>query len=456
MFAITIEWLMGVAHLDKRASGEPERAEWPPHPDRLFMALVAAWGGGDDDEAHALEWLESQPCPAIAAPDVEARPTITTYSPTNDRFLPSKATRKLKKLVAPLPRRGEFIADYISGGRNKERSLASVALRSPRVSFIWPEVPSDEIRSALSRIVSRLSYIGRSESVVAAWIDDQPPQANWVPHDHGSEQMRVPHSGRLRDLVAAYDANVMPTPNAWQAYRSRDDAWYVQGEWSGLIPFETIGPVDLRHSYQLARAVRKCILAACPEPIPTWVSGHTDDGDRIRGSHLAIVPLGNVGHHYADGRVLGVGLLLPSFVNPAERQRCLAQFCVTAQSIGDNVTLRRSETTRRAVTPWRWTQPSKSWGTVTPIACHRWPKRGRVEETLRKDVAHTGLPAPERMEIRATSPIKGGLYDAPFDAPRRYRVHAVLHWSAPVEGPVAIGAGRYLGLGWCAPMRGAG
>ena len=46
------------------------RAEWPPHPDRVFQALVAAWGerGEAADERAALEWLCGLPAPEITAP----------------------------------------------------------------------------------------------------------------------------------------------------------------------------------------------------------------------------------------------------------------------------------------------------------------------------------------------------------------------------------------------------
>jgi CRISPR-associated protein Csb2 len=52
-----------------------ERAEWPPHPARVFCALVAA-SHGERDRA-ALEWLESRPAPVILAapPPPQARRT---------------------------------------------------------------------------------------------------------------------------------------------------------------------------------------------------------------------------------------------------------------------------------------------------------------------------------------------------------------------------------------------
>ncbi len=44
-------------------------AEWPPHPERVFSALVQAWGDGGQraEERAALEWLE-----ALVVPHIEA------------------------------------------------------------------------------------------------------------------------------------------------------------------------------------------------------------------------------------------------------------------------------------------------------------------------------------------------------------------------------------------------
>ena len=65
----------------------------------------------------------------------------------------------------------------------------------------------------------------------------------------------------------------------------------------------------------------------------------------------------------------------------------------------------------------------------------------------------TGLPEPEKIEVLEVSPLNGGLFEAAFDAPKKYRVHAAIHWSHPIAGPVAIGAGRYLGLGFCGRLQ---
>src|SRR3954447_3622880 len=109
MFALEIEYLTGRAV----ASGRDDRdaAEWPPHPGRLFMALVAAFAEHDSTDAAeraALRWLECQPPPALWATDAGRREVHTVFVPVNDNvgpdviprtgFTPGLMTEKIKVL----------------------------------------------------------------------------------------------------------------------------------------------------------------------------------------------------------------------------------------------------------------------------------------------------------------------------------------------------------------------
>ena len=81
---LEIEHLLGVAF---SAQGQASNApEWPPQPDRVFSALVAAWGarGERTDERKALEWLEAHPPPEIGASEGYARSSVTVFVPPND------------------------------------------------------------------------------------------------------------------------------------------------------------------------------------------------------------------------------------------------------------------------------------------------------------------------------------------------------------------------------------
>ncbi len=76
MLALEVEYLMGrvlaAGHNDRR------EVEWPPHPSRLYSALVAAYKECElgDEARTALEWLE-----ALPAPDIYAQP------PQHDEFV---------------------------------------------------------------------------------------------------------------------------------------------------------------------------------------------------------------------------------------------------------------------------------------------------------------------------------------------------------------------------------
>ena len=86
MLALEIELLTGVY---RAALPDNSGAEWPPHPERVFSALVQAWGDGGHDptERAALEWLESLPAPCIRADptqDCDRRSAPIVFVPPND------------------------------------------------------------------------------------------------------------------------------------------------------------------------------------------------------------------------------------------------------------------------------------------------------------------------------------------------------------------------------------
>ena len=85
MFALGIRYLNGWS-MAAADGARKEQAEWPPHPDRVFMALAAAWfeTGEDCEEGAALRWLETLSPPAIAASEATFRALVTSYVPVND------------------------------------------------------------------------------------------------------------------------------------------------------------------------------------------------------------------------------------------------------------------------------------------------------------------------------------------------------------------------------------
>lgn len=129
--------------------------EWPPHPGRLFSALVAqAAEGTADDEA--LEWLQGQALPVVLASAAKGS--------TMQAFVPTNAVGKADTHQTYLGR--------TAGSRTWHRAhpLADT------VHMVWETAqPSAEVRSSLQRLCRRVPYLGRAASPVLVTLPDQIP-----------------------------------------------------------------------------------------------------------------------------------------------------------------------------------------------------------------------------------------------------------------------------------------
>ena len=198
MFAIAIRYLNGWA-MAAADGAKKEQAEWPPHPDRVFMALAAAWfeTGEDAAEGAALRWLENQDPPAIAASDADRREVPTSYVPVNDartgkRAPDSSNLGQLKKIGLDLLPEFRF---------RQPRSFPVAIPHDPIVHFIWTESLPFQHRAAMGNLLSNVTHVGHSASLVQAWIADHAPYPRWLPTNGLAEhRLRVPHSGRLTIL----------------------------------------------------------------------------------------------------------------------------------------------------------------------------------------------------------------------------------------------------------------
>src|SRR5262249_37902283 len=94
MFALEVEYLTGRAVASKL--DDRDAAEWPPHPGRIFMALVAAHLERDPEDAAeraALLWLEGLKPPEISAAEASHREVLDVFVPVNDNLGPDKVPK---------------------------------------------------------------------------------------------------------------------------------------------------------------------------------------------------------------------------------------------------------------------------------------------------------------------------------------------------------------------------
>jgi CRISPR-associated protein Csb2 len=499
---------LGIRYLTKyavAANTTRQRAEWPPHPGRVFMAMAAAHfeGGAEARERAALEWLEAIPAPALRASDADERSMVEAYVPVNDT------------------------AGGITGRPRQPRSFPRTRPHEDCVYLIWNEEPAPEIRAALGSICSKVTRLGHSISAVQMWVVERgcEPEANWVPEPGGKEfRLRVTSSGTLRSLdsafngaaIEAYDGLAEAMAGAggkekarlkkeiaarfpggrpqwrrpqlvnWAGYArpaaQEDGRRFVDGPFDeNFVVLSCVegAALGLESTLQLTGALRNAAMKAAKKP-PEWLSGHGDTGGPSLLPHVAFFPLPYVGFEHSDGHVLGLGMAIPKEIRPEfggrrdeELRRVLGPLFFDPDSGDERAIelrakawrwiLEREKRERPPFTLQRqsWTQPSRTWASVTPVVLHHYPKKrdGDVERIVRDAFVSASLPEPECVEVRSVSAVQGAgqaMSVPPFEEGGpglcRFQTHVRVRFREAVRGPMLVGRGRFRGYGLLRPL----
>lgn len=367
-----------------------ERPEWPPHPGRFYMALVAAHaetdGPADEKlaERGALEWLAQLPAPRIHAVEIAERSFVACYVPVNDAI---QANTSMLQSAPGMPRSRQARAFPTA----IPQRCTSSDHETPDVTYEWPVTANGlEHRIALERLCRQVVRVGHSSSLVMAWTDGDKRFAvgqRWEPSAEFADwSCRIAVAGELDRLIAAcgaerielfgnlkheiesttgkaqtaakkrfaeafgepYRASLRPpeptpaTLGVWQGYQRAPTApdplrqvkhnAHFAGELLILTLYD--GPtVDVERTLWLTQGLRAALLAAHGQtPIPTWLSGHAPDGSPTAEPHAAFLALPFVGYPHADGHVMGLALALPVGVPVHERGRWLGPLLVHPQT----------------------------------------------------------------------------------------------------------------------------
>lgn len=503
MFGIGIYYLNGWA-MAAADGANKQQAEWPPHPDRIFMSLTAAWFESEQDasERAALEWLEGLNAPGIVVSKANYR----------------QGSKRKQPCISYVPVNDTLQMDQPEFRSHQARSFPVAIPYDPKVYLVWERELPEMYRTQLATLCSRVTHVGHSASLVQMWLDEAPPNANLIPVEGISRyRLRVFGQGRLNylekrcnrdrtieyaDLKASIESakgknkenlqdqiqkdfpggrpvSQRPEPGLWQGYDipHRPANTEIGGVFDPHLAVLSLSGhrLTVRDTLMVTDAMRGAVLAHCPEPIPEWVSGHTPNGQPSALSHLAYLPLPFVGREHADGHLMGLAVALPRYVPADDIVRCLSWLrdghglplpirlfsgkwfeCSAEWDIHDEppVNLR----------PETWTGPARNWASVTPIVFDRHfegpDKWDRAADMVKDACERVGLPRPREALLHPVSLFEGVPISRDFPqlirkngGGRMYHSHVVVIFEEEVEGPVLIGAGRFRGYGFCRPVQ---
>ena len=520
------------------------QSEWPPHPARLFSALVAAYADADvpsPQEREALEWLESQPSPAISASTAVPRIVASHFVPVNDVSIFSSSwyvrkaakvaeyedqlrhadrarsgnVRELTKLQKKLERERDVESQATRVGntnsekarkllpewrKKQERHFPSVTPESPLITYTWDKQCPKHIADTLDQLLHRVTRLGHSSSLVSCRCVFNAPAPTYVPGENG-QMIRGVESGQLRELERNYKLHQGVKPRSLPfntvAYskkqpdsgKSRSHKSNLSGYWQIFEFQHGSRSYPITSTQVVARSMRQALLSHAEDPIPEGLSGHQRAGGPSVKPHIGFHPLPFVAHEHADGRLMGIAVSIPDALDDSEKQAIYRAIGLWERSVSDGslkLTMGRQGVIRMkrlqglpllsTLKYHSWKAKSSCWVTVTPIALPRHPgslTRGSTQararawakaaEVVRKTVTHAGLPEAGHVEVML-NPLVGGSHPvakypafhqrtrdgAPL---RRQLVHAAIYFDSPVEGPLVLGAGRFVGLGLMRPVR---
>jgi CRISPR-associated protein Csb2 len=461
---------ISVTFLDPLFHGKGDHdPEWPPSPMRLFQALLAGARAGCGErewsvtKAQAFRWLEGRPPPLIVAPAARRASRYTFFVPDNvsDRAF-EREDRLIGKVAAP---------HRLQDGDT--------------VHYLWATPESDGAAGAhgeiLSREARRLLALGWGIDQVVGngrILTDEDASAlpgrhwrAWNGHRPAAQAWRVPIPGSLDDLERVHQAflNRMQSKEYLHPVRRYCTVCYLPG--NALPPrsyavFELPETVAFRQedTAKVAAMLRSLTSRYArsdthefPGGSEIYVAGHTGQQEQtpLRFSYL---PLPTIGHQHADGMIRRV-LIAEPFGGDGSHGRW-------AQDRLRNATLTDKEGNNRGILldPWRasskvmidrYVSSARIWRTVTPVILPGFDdgKLTKAEKLFFAAIRQADLHVDAVAELT--------MRKAPFwpgsQHPRQYFVPAYLNnlpsWHVrlvfhePVPGPLALGAGRHVGLG---------
>ncbi|MSR33156.1 MAG: type I-U CRISPR-associated protein Cas5/Cas6 [Gemmataceae bacterium] len=479
--------------------GEPE---WPPSPLRLFQALLSAaanrWRNSHLQNAafSAMRWLETiQPCvrsPAISP----VRFGYRMYVPNNSGDL----------MTAAWARGG---VDTTMAAFRVEKDVRPTNLSSDAVHYLYPlpngNCPHFELFQAAARSITHLGWgidmVAANAAIISQADADKLPGVVWRPtSDHSGTPLRVPISGTLDALITKHKnflnrlshGAFQPVPplsafNTVHYRRASDPATrpftafsILKPDASGYRPFDTV-----RRTREVAAMVR-CAAAHSvrnigwtEDRINSFIHGHgsAKSGQSTSDDRLMFLPIPSITPLKVDN-IRRVLLVSPLGSPTREIQNCLNGAELFQEGSTTPVAM-LSLIPKTEKTVQNYSKSASIWSTVTPVLLPGYDDPGHLRRKLNNNPGSaTQKQLLEKLNSRVFHLLKKSFLQAGFpselveqiqmdwrevgfrsgvDLASKYRrpenlnkfpaYHVQVRFPEPVQGPLAVGAGRYRGFG---------
>jgi len=496
-----MRWLSIEAHfLSRRYHGRMSNregrdfpAEWPPNPYRVFQALIAASNLGFrrieflDVKKEALRWLERRPAPEVIVPAAREANVVRLYVPNNDM---DKVARAWARNAEPEKQPNELRTD---------KDLRPTRLDGDAtVRFIWP-IADDEWNAAqphaelLCAEARHLHALGLGIDLVAGngrILTEHEKQALpgevWIADADGIG-WRVPVEGSLDELLQRHQEQTKrvqvgrgrgaerwvappapPTIFREVAYLRRAEGRARRVHAFALVDADGASrSFDPRQAIEVAAWLRHAAherargLKLDADFVERFVCGHGENA-AAKNDRFSYLPLPTIPAKGRDGRIRRVLLVEPFGGGGGKAQavaRRLSGASLTEAGTGEIKADLRGLTDRGDGVIGRYLRKARRWGSVTPVVLPgRDDRRSRKSYGLvLKALGQAGYTTPVSEVELQPEPIFPGAemaraYRMPAYLKELPRIHAIITFAEAVPGPLALGAGRHIGLGLFAAM----
>ncbi|WP_437594900.1 type I-G CRISPR-associated protein Csb2 [Sorangium sp. So ce1000] len=469
---VTVHFLQPYSH----GRGEDGLPEWPPSPLRLFQALVASSVGRQGDPERrtrtvaALRWLERQ-----AAPEIVAPPATRSESPYR-LYVPDNVGDEVAKAWSA--GRDASLADY-----RTEKDVRPMRLEDgpAAVHYVFRGVEGLDAHLSTLRAAARsITHLGWGIDMVVGDAGDAAGAfegERWIPGTHGGTTLRRPIAGTFDALERKHaqflqrlDRGTFRPVSPLSAFAIEPYARATDPVPRPFIAFRVLEPITgdrlsldpRRRTRDVAAWLRHAVAEVCEGwpfgPAGVLVHGHGQDADTrdVGRGRLSFLPLPTITPRLRTEGIARVMVAAPPGLNEE-----LAW--MRAHLAGHDLVWEGEPVAFLDPLPandWvvlRYVTASDHWSTVTPVVLPGHDDRSprKAERLLRKAFLQAGF-EPEVVDaIKEIEWRKVG-FRAGADLANRYlppdkvsgpMFHVRVRFAEPIAGPVAIGSGRYRGMG---------